>query len=92
MSTSSLTMMTYHSECYLCGKPATDHHHIFNGALRNKSEKFGAVICVCRECHNAIHNDIKLRKALKKEFQIRIMSEYGMTEDEFRSEFYKNYL
>ena len=78
--------------CYLCGCPATDTHHIFNGALRNKSEEYGATIRVCRECHNLIHKDYSLRESLKAEFQHRIMVEHNISKNEWLDIFHKNYL
>lgn len=78
--------------CYLCGDRATDTHHIFNGAMRKKSEEYGAVIQVCRECHNEIHKNYALREQLKAEFQHRIMVDHNLTIEEFREIFKKSYL
>lgn len=78
--------------CYLCGGRATDRHHIYNGAMRSKSEQYGAVIKVCRDCHEEIHHKHELREELKKEFQHRIMQNYNLTIDEFRAIFKKNYV
>ena len=78
--------------CYLCGRPATDTHHIFNGPMRTKSEEYGAVIRVCRECHDYIHKKADFRLLLKKNFQAQIMFEKGWSVDDFRQEFHKSYL
>lgn len=78
--------------CYLCGGVPSDTHHIFNGAERKKSEQYGAIIQVCRRCHNEIHKNYPLREQLKKEFQHKIMVEHNLTIDEFRQVFKKNYL
>lgn len=79
--------------CYKCGGRATEMHHIFNGAMRKKSEQYGAVIPLCRECHDRIHNQsAEERIALKAEFQEKIMAEQGWTIDDFRAVFKKNYL
>ena len=78
--------------CYLCGGRATDRHHIYNGAMRKKSEQYGAVINVCRECHDLIHKDYALRENLKAEFQHRIMQNFNLTIEEFRAIFKKNYV
>ena len=78
--------------CEICGQRATETHHIFNGALRKKSEKYGATIRICRNCHDKIHKDSKLRESLKADYQKKIMAEQGWDADEFREEFYKNYL
>lgn len=80
-------------KCWICGAEASDRHHVFNGPMRKKSEEFGAVIPLCRVCHDRIHNeDAKERLELKAEFQRQIMQNNGWDEDEFRKEFRKSYL
>ena len=59
--------------------------------MRNKSEEYGAVVTVCRRCHNEIHNNYWLRENLKRDFQRKIMTEHNLTIDEFREIFKKNY-
>lgn len=78
--------------CYRCGRVGCDRHHIFNGPMRNKSEEYGAVIPLCRECHSFVHNNAELRLQYKKEWQIKLMDENGWTEDEFREIFKRSYL
>lgn len=79
--------------CYVCEhSPATETHHIFNASMRKKSEEYGATIRVCRECHDYIHNHPKYMLILKKTFQFKIMSEYNLTEEDFRAIFHKSYL
>lgn len=40
--------------CWLCGRNGTaeplDKHHIFGGAYRKKSEKYGLTVYLCHEC------------------------------------------
>ena len=80
-------------KCEICGQETrTDRHHIFNGSMRNKSEEYGAVINVCRRCHEQIHKDAELRLRLKALWQRKIMNEYRWTTEEFIQHFYKNYL
>lgn len=78
--------------CERCGQIATDRHHIFNGAMRNKSEIFHAVIYVCRKCHDEIHNNAELRKEIKAQWQEKLMKEHKWSEDDFREVFKKSYL
>ena len=33
-----------------------DQHHIFYGAYRQKSDEYGLLIYLCRDCHIALHN------------------------------------
>lgn len=78
--------------CELCGKYGDlDTHHIFNGAYRKKSEKYGATIPVCRKCHDAIHREAKLRRILKLKYQVKIQTENNLTDEEFIGLFGKNY-
>ena len=47
--------------CFICGRPKEHFHEVFFGKDRIKSIKYKLVIPVCFECHNKIHNDIKLQ-------------------------------
>lgn len=80
------------NECWFCNNRACDMHHVFNGPLRSKSEVYGAVIPLCRECHEIVHKRADVRLRIKAEFQRKIMQENGMSLDEFVQEFHKNYL
>lgn len=77
--------------CEICGAIASDKHHIFNGAMRSKSETYGAVINVCRNCHTMIHNNAELRLKLKEIWQEKLMIDNKWSEEEFREVFKKNY-
>jgi len=38
--------------CFLCGRPATEEHHAFEGNSRRKlSERYKLKIWLCVECH-----------------------------------------
>lgn len=78
--------------CRRCGRPATDMHHIFNAALKKKSEKYGALIPLCRRCHEFYHRNETENRKLKAKWQKKIMEDYGMSEEEWRLEFYRSYL
>ena len=42
--------------CFLCGRLATDRHHLINGlAYRSKADEYGLVVWLCRSCHNEVH-------------------------------------
>lgn len=71
--------------------------HIFGGAYRNKSEKYGLVVYLCGErCHrnggNAVHRNGNQMRLLRRYGQLKAMQEQGWTEDDFRREFGKSYL
>lgn len=89
------------TKCFLCGLPAggdpLDKHHVFAGALRKKSEKYGLTVYLHHhKCHifgpDAAHQSGETADFLHKVGQKVAMKEYGWTVEEFRKEFYKNYL
>ena len=88
-------------KCFLCGHTGwydpLDCHHIFGGAYRKKSEKYGLVVYLCHDrCHifgrYAVHNNATTMRQLRRYGQLTAMREQGWTEDEFRREFGKSYL
>ena len=87
--------------CFLCGRNGCgdplDRHHIFGGARRNLSEKYGAVVDLCHDrCHEngpgAAHRCAQTAQLLHEYGQRKVMREQGWTVDEFRAVFGKNYL
>lgn len=83
--------------CVMCGSVKNiERHHIFGGGLRKKSEKYGLVIDLCHRCHNQPPNGVHFNKeAMLKVHQYGqrlAMQRYGWTVEDFRREFYKNYL
>jgi len=87
--------------CWLCGRNGTadplDKHHIFGGAHRNKSEKYGLTVDLCHcNCHlfgkKAAHNCRETMDELHRYGQKLAMQRYGWTKEEFMLEFGKNYL
>ena len=74
--------------CWLCGRNGTaeplDRHHIFGGANRKKSEKYGLTAWLCR-C-------AETRGALQEYGQRLAMERQGWTREEFARQFGKNYL
>lgn len=85
--------------CWLCGSMAEplDRHHIFGGANRKKSEKYGLAVDLCHNtCHlfgpEAAHNNAETMQRLHEYGQRKAMREQGWDVDDFRREFGKNYL
>ena len=84
--------------CFVCGENGgywgLDRHHVFFGANRNKSEKYGLVVYLCHdECHlNGVHKNAQTDRAVKKVVQQRAMQHYGWTTEEFIKIFGKNYI
>lgn len=87
------------TRCYICRRAdeKLDLHHVFFGALRKKSDKYGCVVWLCHNrCHifgeNAVHRNREIDLRLKKKCQLALMKKAGWTVEQFRAEFYKNYL
>ena len=84
--------------CFLCGGyGAFECHHIFGGAYRKKSEKYGLVVYLCgNRCHRngktAVHRSGEQMRRLRRYGQPKAMQEQGWTEEDFRREFGKSYL
>jgi hypothetical protein len=87
-----------YGRCFLCGKWGNlEKHHIFGGAYRKKSEKFGLIVGLCGiECHRegpyAAHKNAETMRKLREYGQIKYMQEHNATIDEFRAMFGRNYL
>lgn len=87
--------------CWLCGKNGSaeplDKHHVFGGALRGKSERYGLTVYLCHgSCHifgeRAAHRSRETRELLQAAAQRAAIKRYGWTREDFRREFGKNYL
>ena len=89
------------TKCFICkqnpcGDPL-DKHHVFGGAMRSKSEKYGLTVYIHHDkCHifgrNAVHVNAEVNRKLQRIAQKKAMQKYNWTEEDFRKEFYKNYL
>ena len=71
--------------------------HIFGGANRKLSEKYGLVVYLCGErCHRlgeySAHQNALVADYLHRYGQKKAMQEQNWTADEFREIFGKNYL
>ena len=88
----------YYGTCFLCGKVGPlEEHHVFPGALRKKSERYGLKVGLCGEsCHRngrtSAHQCRETADALKQFWQIRYMMQHRASVSDFRAEFGKNYL
>lgn len=87
--------------CFLCGRNGSadplDKHHIFGGAYRSKSEKYGLYVYLCHhDCHifgeYAAHKNADAMRYLHQYGQKKAMRENNWTIDDFIREFGKNYL
>ena len=87
--------------CWICGRNGADdpldRHHIFGGAYRRKSERYGLVVDLCHSrCHifgpEAAHKSRETMQALREYGQRLAMEQQGWTTEEFIREFGRNYL
>lgn len=86
-----------YGKCFLSGQYGiVERHHIFGGALRSKSERYGLVVELSpwmhREGPKAAHRSRETMMKLKAYGQKKIMVEYGWDLDTFIREFGMNYL
>lgn len=84
-------------ECYLCGNPRVEEHHIFGGANRINSERYGLKVWLCRAHHTGdagVHFNAELMRAMHKLGQKAFEDRYAECDDHgaFRAVFGKNYL
>lgn len=84
-------------ECPLCGYwGSLENHHIFGGAYRKKSDKYGLTIGLCHCCHNepplGVHHNAGEMLKLKQYGQRKAMAELQWDTERFIKEFGKNYL
>jgi 5-methylcytosine-specific restriction endonuclease McrA len=42
--------------CQVCGRPATDTHHILYRSQGGPDEPWN-LICLCRDCHELVHRE-----------------------------------
>ena len=85
----------------MCGRNGAsdplDMHHIFGGAYRDKSDRYGLVVPLCHNrCHifsrQAVHQNAETMLKLKRWGQRKAMTENDWTVADFVREFGKNYL
>lgn len=87
--------------CFICGKNGygdpLDCHHVFFGANRSKSERYGLTVFLCHNsCHifgdNSVHKNAKVCRTLQAKAQKIAMKHYGWSVEQFREIFGKNYI
>lgn len=81
------------THCQICGEfMPCERHHVFGGTSRQISDKYGAVVWLCRKCHRAYHDHPAAYQWIKEKTQARVMFEQGWTTEDWIKHFYKNYL
>lgn len=84
-------------KCLVCRSPhCLEEHHVFEGARRNASEKYGLKVKLCAFHHrissNSVHLCRAMEKDLKKWAQRKAMQHYGWSVEDFIKNIGKNYL
>ena len=84
------------SVCYFCKSNRNlERHHIFGGANRDKSEKYGLTVILCHNCHNeppyGVHHNEEVNRTLKHLGQSLAMAHYKWLIEDFINIFGKNY-
>lgn len=82
------------AECELCHKwkSCDKPHHVFNGADKERSEKYDAMILLCCDCHREIHMNPKKMQELKEIYQKIIMKEFDISLEQWLQEFKKSWI
>lgn len=63
--------------CYVCGKRATEWHHVMHGPDKKLSEIHGLMVPLCRECHSKVHHfGGELDRILKQDAQRAFIRKY----------------
>lgn len=82
------------SICFLCGRPATETHHVLGGTANRKlSEKYGLTVRLCHNCHTGTDGaqyDRNKNFELKAEAQMAFEKLYG--HEKWMLTFRRNYI
>lgn len=82
--------------CYITGRgDHLEEHHVWGGANRKNSEKYGLKIYLTAEMHrgkDGIHQNRELSDRVKAEVQQLAMEHYGWDITDFRLIFGKSYI
>lgn len=93
--------MNEYRKCFLCRRNGNcdklDKHHLFGGANRTKSEKYGLTVWLCHNrCHifgkYSAHQNGEVMQYLHQYGQKKAMQEQNWTVEQFIEKFGKNYL
>ena len=84
-----------HGKCVLCGKVGFVHlHHIFEGSLRKRSERYGMTCLLCPVCDvygdHSVHMDENTNRKLKRAAQRKFERKH--TREDFIKLFGRSYL
>lgn len=89
------SIMQHSKQCFICGSTQwLEEHHVFGGANRKNSEKYGLKVWLCHLHHNeppfGVHHNAENMLKLKQAAQMKF--ELTHSRKEFMQLFGKNYL
>lgn len=85
-------------ECFICGRVhGLDEHHVFGGARRKLSEKYGLKVWLCHNtCHifgnRSVHKNAEADRFVKAAAQRCAMEEYNWSIEDFIGIFGRSYI
>lgn len=77
--------------CLICGSTAVECHHVFEGAHRSASDRYGLTVYLCRKHHMLVHADEALNRRLKSEAQEKAMRFYNFGNEKWLEIFKRNW-
>ena len=91
------SIISEEKRCFICGSYQwIEIHHVFGGANRKLSEKYGLKVPLCHYCHNeppnGVHFNKKNMRKLQAYAQAKAMWHFRWSIDDFRAIFGRNYL
>lgn len=89
------SILQKNKECYICGYPYVEEHHIYGGPNRPNSTKYGMLVYLCPVHHrdssgSGVHFNPYIMQRIHEDGQRAFEKEYP--ELNFREIFGKNYL
>ena len=88
-------MTTEEDRCFICGRYGQmEHHHIFGGANRINSEKYGLVVPLCHNCHNEPPDGVHFNRERMDDLRAQGQRKFESISDHdtFMKIFGRNYL
>jgi len=87
------SIMQQDKKCFLCGsRNNLELHHVFGGASRGNSTKYGLTVYLCHNCHNepgGVHFDRKKMDSLRAEAEAKFKEAYP--DLDFMAIFHRHY-
>lgn len=79
--------------CYICGRPASDTHHMIHGTANKRlADQDGLTCRLCHACHMRLHDTGEHDFELKQEAERRWLAKTGKTVEDFIDRYKRNYL